>query len=381
MTEQAFAAYHPAPHSYTGEDVVEIGCHGNPLIVKHLLKAIHLSGLARMAERGEFTRRAYLNGKIDLAQAEAVAALIDARSVAGVEMAAKLLGGALSGELNDLSARLQDLLTSIEAAFVLDEAELDGNTLKQDLRTIIEQLKAYCGDASRAGRMFDGVVTTIAGRPNAGKSSLLNALLGYDRAIVHAEAGTTRDVIRETLSIDGLDFIFHDTAGIRAVEAGAESLGIARTFKAMNEADLILYVVDASRGLEPAEMELRPQGPDVILVYNKSDLGGPAPAASQAYPAVQLSALRGTGIAELKQAMRKVYPADLPRIFLERHTLLASQAVAALEQALAALETGLTPDVITLDLDSAAASLKEITGSNACSDKLDEIFARFCVGK
>ncbi len=361
--------------------MVEIGCHGNPLIVKKLLKAIRSSGLARLAERGEFTRRAYLNAKLDLAQAEAVAALIGARSAAGLEMAAQLLGGELSAELKWLTARLQELLIEIEAAFVLEERELETAELETELGELIAKLAGYAGDARRAERMFSGIVTTIAGRPNAGKSSLLNALLGYDRAIVHAEAGTTRDVIRETIAIDGLDFVFHDTAGIRAVEAGAESLGIARTFKALDEADLILYVVDSAQGLETGELDCLPEGRDVILVFNKADLTAGPPAFPSGYAAVSLSALKGTGLDELRQTMRALFPADLPRIFIERHAVLVKRATECLSQALAALRAGLTPDVITLDLDSAAAALKEITGSNACSDKLDEIFARFCVGK
>ncbi len=221
--------FHPGPNSYTGEDLAEISCHGNPLVVERIMGTISLTGLARLAHKGEFTRRAFLNHKMDLVQAEAVGALIGSSSPAGCEMAHALLKGELSGRIKAMIEAILVLLADIEASFITEDECIGHDVLLEELTHITSQISGLLKDARQAKGIYEGIVTTIAGLPNVGKSSLFNAILGYNRAIVHHEEGTTRDVLREHLNLGGIDFVFHDTAGIRETTSGPERIGVEKT--------------------------------------------------------------------------------------------------------------------------------------------------------
>ncbi|MEN6476273.1 MAG: tRNA uridine-5-carboxymethylaminomethyl(34) synthesis GTPase MnmE [Syntrophaceae bacterium] len=381
LIDQVMIAFHPAPHSFTGEDLAEIGCHGNPLIVRSVLEAIESTGLAVPAGRGEFTRRAYLGGKLTLPQAEALSALIDARSVSGVSMARDLMAGGLTTDLRRVLEDCQTVHAEIEASFLEEDIEIDVAELKARLQNGMAFLERALKGTEAAPGLYKGIATVIAGAPNAGKSSLFNALLGYERAIVHAEEGTTRDIIAEHMVFSGIDFIFHDTAGIRIPSTGAEQAGIDRTMAALKDADLILYVVDAARGLEEEESPWLSRG-KTIVVLNKIDLcldgaGDDVPG----FVTVRVSAKFRQGIDTLVQAMQRSFPQELPQIFLERHRHLMSQAATGLRRALSGLESGQALDVLTLDLIEAITSLKNLLGDETSEDVLDRIFAAFCVGK
>lgn len=380
VLDQAMIVFHPAPHSYTGEDLSEICCHGNPLIVQAILDAVQATGLACPAGKGEFTRRAFLNGKLDLAQAEAVGALIDARSLSGVRMAKDLLAGGLSDALRELLAAMQAVLADIEASFLIDDSEIDLNAIQERVANIIVRLGGYLRDASSAPALFKGITTIIAGLPNAGKSSLFNALLGFDRAIVHEEAGTTRDIITEHMLLSGIDFIFHDTAGIRETSTGPEKIGIDRTLAAIREADLVLYVVDSQCGLTADEFRWLVPG-KTIVVLNKIDLFPNGRQDIPGYTTVRTSAKFGSGITDLVAAMQRAFPQELPQVFLERHLGLLNRADDAMRLVAEALAGGSALDVLTLDLQAAIGALKTLLGDETRADILDAIFAAFCVGK
>lgn len=374
------AVFHPGPRSYTGEDLSEISCHGNPLIVDSVMALIRDTGLARLAEKGEFTRRAFLNGKIDLAQAEGVGALVSAGSASGTDMARSLLEGGLSGDVDSLAGEIQQVLSSIEASFILDEADsgLDRpDDLPSSVNALIGEIDDLLEGASEASRICSGVVTTIAGLPNAGKSSLFNAILGYPRAIVHHEEGTTRDILRERLEISGVDFIFHDTAGIRTASSGPEELGIQNTMEILKKSHLVLYVVDASAGISLGEEQWLNLGEKTLIVMNKADLVE----AGQDDGHVWVSAKYGRGIEGLLEAMTSLFPQDLPRVFLERHACLLSRARESLAHCLESARRGMTPDALAMDLGAALRFLKDVTGEGAPADLLDDVFSRFCVGK
>lgn len=379
--DQAMVAFHPAPHSYTGEDLAEISCHGNPLIVKTILDAIRATGLARPAQKGEFTRRAYLNGKLDLAQAEAVGALIEAQSLTGIEMARNLLAGDLSVVVQDIAMDLQDIQADIEASFIAEDIEFDENALIVRLGRVIDRLEGYARAGAAAASLYQGITTIIAGLPNAGKSSLFNVLLGFNRAIVHEEEGTTRDIIREHVILNGIDFMFHDTAGIRDTSTGPERIGIDRTIEAIRESDLLLYVVDAVKGIQDDEFRWLALGRKTIVVMNKMDLSTQTVAEIPGVDTVRISARCGQGIDDLLAAMHRAFPQDLPQVFLERHVYLLHQALDALNSATGARAGGLTMDVLTLDIQRAIQALKAIIGEESSENILDSIFSRFCVGK
>ncbi len=379
--DDVMAVLHPAPRSYTGEDLVEISCHGNPLIAASILDAIGQTALARLAERGEFTRRAFINGKLDLPQAEAVGALINAGSNTGLAMAGNLLHGNLSAQVASLRSQLDEIKTAVEAAFILEDQEVETAALYQKITGILETIRAELQGSRNSSAIYSGITCAIAGRPNAGKSSLLNAILGYSRAIVHEDEGTTRDIISEHVVVDGIDFIFHDTAGIRDVSSGPEKIGIEKTKEAFERADLVIYVIDAARGLHEEELAWLRSGKKTIAVFNKTDLCQDLPAPMTDIPTICISAKHHQNIDGLLQAMKDLYPSDLPRIFIERHVSLFERAGLALERAREALKEGLPPDIWIMDIDEAVHSLKNLTGEDFSDDVLDSVFSRFCVGK
>lgn len=361
--------------------MAEISCHGNPLLVGEILAAIGRTGLARIAEKGEFTKRAYINGKMDLAQAEAVGALVSARSTAGIEMANRVLAGELSLQMKEAGDALAGILAEIEASFIVDEIEVENTSVARALGPLISRLDPLLEGAQKASRLYSGIFTTIAGLPNAGKSSLFNAILGFDRAIVHQESGTTRDILRERITISGMDFIFHDTAGVRETSSGPERLGVEKTIEALRNSHLVLYVVDASKGLTPEEEQWLTLGERTIIVMNKTDLLGGNIPGDAAGNAVWVSAKYKEGIGGLMDRMAGLYSRHAPHVFLERHVHLLEKAREHLATCRQEALRNMTPDALSIDLKSALRCIREVSGEDVPQDMLDDIFSTFCVGK
>ena len=381
IIDQTMIVFHPGPNSYTGEDLAEISCHGNPLVVECIMGAISSTGLARLAHKGEFTRRAFLNHKMDLVQAEAVGALIGSSSPAGCEMAHALLKGELSDRIKAMIETIVGILAEIEVSFITEDECIEQDVLLESLTRITSQISVLLKDARQAKGVYEGIVTTIAGLPNVGKSSLFNAILGYNRAIVHHEEGTTRDVLREHLNLDGIDFVFHDTAGIRETSSGPERIGVEKTIETLKASNLVLYVVDAREGIKPHESQWLTLADKTIVVMNKKDLDKGEIKADPGYDTVRISAKFAQGIDELLTAMRRAFPQDQPLVFLDRHAYLLEKALDSLDSCLKTLREGFTADVLTIDLKHAMDHLRKITGETADEDILERIFSRFCIGK
>ncbi len=381
-----------APRSYTGEDVVELSCHGSPTVLRLALRALGGLGV-RMAQPGEFTRRAFVNGKLDLTQAEAVMELIEADSRREAAAAGAHLQGSTARKIEALRDRLLTIAAAISAYvdFPDDEIEQTGAAeLEAQLRGIEEQarelLRGY--DAGRIVR--DGVRTVIAGRTNAGKSSLMNLLAGGEYSIVTGAPGTTRDIVERQVSAGGVKLILQDTAGLRRARAEAEKIGVARSLDAACAAALVLCVFDCSRPLHADDRLLteRTEGKDRIAVLNKSDL--PVRTDLEYIQAhfkhiVYTSALQGTGLDELGACIARLYlsgaPADADLLFSERQFGCLDRMAAALESARGALRAGVTLDAVGVLIDDAIACAGEITGANVSEDTVRRIFDRFCVGK
>ena len=382
-----------APHSYTGEDVVEFHCHGSPYLLRRVLELVWREG-ARPAEPGEFTLRAFLNGKLDLAQAEAVADLIRARSEAQLRSALALHEGKLSQQVQALSDDLLRLLATVEAHIDFSEelGELDPHTLIPDLQSLLQRLDALLQGA-RAGRILrEGARVAIVGRPNVGKSSLLNALLGEERAITTDIPGTTRDTLEESLIIGGVPLVILDTAGLRESADVVEQIGIERARRAAERADLILFVYDLTApdwDADRALLETLPAHAPKLLVGNKMDAADPAQVqrACSVFPdSVLISALTGAGLDALQEAILTAL--EVQRIGEEtltlthqRHIQAVADAKRALEHARDALQHGYSPDLIAVDLRAAWLALGAITGETADETLVQRIFRDFCIGK
>jgi tRNA modification GTPase len=388
----------PGPHSYTGEDSAEFHCHGSPVVLRELLSALFAAG-ARQALPGEFTRRAFLNGRMDLTQAEAVIDLIEAETAAAAKNAMAQLNGGLRRPLE----QVQDVLLDVTSRFyaVVDYPDEDIEDIRPEqvasaLDAARETLTRLLGTCQRGKVLRSGVRTAIVGRPNAGKSSLLNALAGYDRAIVTDIPGTTRDTVEESVLCGGVLLRLIDTAGIRDTADAVEQLGVARSRAALEAADLVLAVVDSSVPMteeDEAILALAVRHPAWILVGSKSDLpSAPAPFLSlgdgQHAPAatVQVSAVTGAGLAELERAVSALFPAGDPHdagslLTDQRQEDAVRRARDAIQRAQAAMAAGLTPDAILTDAEEALNALGELTGRTAREELVDRIFSRFCVGK
>jgi tRNA modification GTPase len=379
--DQVMVVFHPGPHSYTGEDLAEISCHGNPVIVDMIMDRIRQTGLARLAEKGEFSRRAFLNGKLDLIQAEAVGVLVNTRTMKGLETALNMIQGKLSAQFSGLVDDTASLLADLEASFMTEEADLAPEDISGRLRVLAKDMAELLAGARSASILQRGVNTTIAGLPNVGKSSLFNAILGYPRAIVHHEEGTTRDVLMERVTIGGIDFLFHDTAGIRDTTSGPEMIGVEKTIEHLKESDLVLYVVDARTGMSTEESKWLGLCGKTIMVQNKVDLLGGNSQEIPGFRTVPLSAKTGAGMDLLFKAMAEGFPQNEKALILDRHAYLLGQAVTCLEQCIEAVSSGYTPDVLAMDIDRALGYLRQLTGRAADEDVLDRIFAGFCIGK
>jgi tRNA modification GTPase len=378
--DEGLALYYPAPHSYTGEAVLELQGHGGPVVMQTLLAACIAAG-ARHAEPGEFTRRAFLEGKLDLAQAEAVADLIDASSREAARSALRSLSGEFSSAIAALVAQLIELRALVEAMLDFPEEEIDA-VHADDASARLARLRAALQDTlakSRQGSLLrTGIHVVIAGRPNVGKSSLLNRLAGEDRAIVTPIAGTTRDALREPIEIDGMPIVLVDTAGLRASQDEVERLGIQRTRQELERADVVLEVFEAGSAAPPGE----PLAKEAtrIRVYNKSDL---APGFAPSGPgAVVVSAKTGAGLDGLRKAILQTagWTSTGESVFLarERHVRALELARRHLEAAAGALRQW---EFLAEELRLAQQTLGSITGEFTADDLLGEIFSRFCIGK
>ncbi len=383
-----------APKSYTREDIAEISCHGGPVPLKKTLELCIKYG-ARLADPGEFTKRAYLNGRIDLSQAEAVCDIIKAKTEAALSCAVSQLSGVLSEEINKQKSELVDILATTEAAIDYSEDELpviDGEEVLEKVGKIGIALEKILL-TFQTGKIFrDGVRTAIIGKPNVGKSSLLNVLVGQNRAIVTEIPGTTRDIIEETIDISGIPLILTDTAGIRKHSKDiVEKIGIERAQETLETADLVLFVLDSSSELSHEDFHIAELivSKKVILVLNKSDKPSKIGNVSELEipaPVVAISASKNEGIEELKKIIYNLFiTSDINTSdFLltnTRHKILIENALGSLEKAVASVKDGLSEEFTATDLRSALNYLGEITGEVPTEEILDRIFSNFCIGK
>jgi tRNA modification GTPase len=406
--DEVVVTYFAKPHSYTTDDIVEISAHGSPVVLRHIVE-LSLARGARLAEPGEFTMRAFLNGRLDLTQAEAVRDLIDSQTLFQAKVAAQQLEGALSNRLKPIKTKLIDLIALLEAGidFAEDDVSVaqDATILKRiaEVKTALEQLAA----SFAFGKIVhQGLTLAIVGRPNVGKSSLFNCLVERERAIVTSQPGTTRDLVSETVAIGGIPVELVDTAGIRQALDEAESIGIKKSMEALADADLVLIVIDKSAPQNDEEEELVKQveGRPTLIVENKSDLQGPcgdgrrarpsgaepgrlSPADSRILQHISTSALTGEGIPALREAILKHVTGDATSqpesgfLTSVRHQKLVNDSLIALDAAKRAVALKVPHEMLLLDLYGALRPIDEITGATTSDDILNLIFGTFCIGK
>lgn len=384
VVDQVVVTFFQAPRSYTAEDVIEISCHGAPVILRFCVERACEAG-ARLAEPGEFTLRAFVNGRIDLPQAEAVRDLIDATTVYQARIAAQQVEGSVSRRIRPIKERLLELISLLEAGidFAEDDVSVASNEqILARLSPIEEDLSKLAATFAYGKLVHSGITLAIVGRPNVGKSSLFNRLLEQDRAIVTDIPGTTRDLVSEVASIDGIPVKFVDTAGIRAGNDVVENLGIERSYQAMADADVTVVIFDLSAPVTAEDNALldraKRQG-RYVLAGNKADLPR---AAEMPSDYVAVSALSGEGIANLR---RQIAPAVAREgagfITSIRHEQLLRESLAALKQARSAIEFGIPHEMLLLDLYAALRPIDAITGATTADDILNRIFSTFCIGK
>lgn len=385
-----------APRSYTAEDVVEIGTHGGIVAVQAVLRAVLRQGV-RLAEPGEFTKRAFLNGRIDLAQAEAVMDLIRSKSERAFRVARRQMEGVLSDRIRGLRRRLVELLAHVEVNIDYPEHDVPEVTAELVAGVCGEALKEVEDLLAQAGRgkiLREGIVTAIVGRPNAGKSSLLNALARENRAIVTDIPGTTRDIVEESVSLGGIPIRLMDTAGIRETEDVVERIGVERTREALREADLILHVIAVDEPLHEDDVRLLEELADrpAVIVLNKIDLPGKLDEAeverlAGGKPVVRVSARDGSGLDRLEESVRELFfggsiaADDFTYVSNARHIDLLRRAADSLRDAKAAAEAGMPVDILQIDVAAAWEALGEIVGEAAGEALIDQIFSQFCLGK
>ncbi|MBM4466734.1 MAG: tRNA uridine-5-carboxymethylaminomethyl(34) synthesis GTPase MnmE [Chloroflexi bacterium] len=391
VIDEVLVCYMKAPRTYTRQDVAEINCHGGIAPLRRTLELCLRQG-ARLASPGEFTLRAFVNGRIDLAQAEAVLDIVRAKTEAGLRVAVDQLEGRLSDQVRALRGQLVDVLAYLEATIDFEEDDIPERDIAPDLEEARRQLEQLLAHADRGMIYRQGIRTAIVGRPNVGKSSLLNALLRTSRAIVTPIPGTTRDTLEETLNLQGIPLVLVDTAGIVAeTENVIEQLSIERSRRALAQADLALLVVDRSESLTEADHQIAglAAGKAAILVINKIDLpraGGSLDIMPEA-PRVEISALTGDGLEELEETIvevvfsGQVLASDEPLVSSSRHKDILRRALDCVASAQGAHTRGMPADFVAIDLTSAVNALGEITGETVTEDLLEVIFSEFCVGK
>lgn len=373
--DQCIAIRYAAPHSFTGNDLVELTLHGNPLLIEQVIRAVISMG-ARIAEPGEFTERAVLNGKLDLVQAESIADLIAARTPLQAKLSLGNLDGTLSRTASALRESLLFVISRLEAA--LDFADegyefIARDEAQQRVASALRDCESLAETYRRGRATTKGLSAVILGRPNAGKSTLLNRLVGSDRAIVTPIPGTTRDIVRETIDIGGLPVTLSDTAGLREGADVVEGIGIERARSAAESADIVLYLVDASLGLTEEDRAELSRLPDPLIVYSKTDLA--------AAPPVALTTLTLLDTLDAFVRERFAAPESSATLVNERQFAAVAECAAALRDALSSFEENLDEQMILVDLHRAANALGVLTGAITRDEIFDEIFAKFCIGK
>jgi tRNA modification GTPase len=394
ILDRAVLTYFKSPQSYTGEDVVELSCHGSPPLLLRVVDSLLLLG-ARAAEPGEFTMRALSNGRLNLTQAEAVRDLIDARTHTAVRQAARQLGGELSARLQPIKDSLIEIIVPLESSleFVEDDLPHDiSAAVAQKLSALAKKLEELA-DTFRRGRLLkEGLRVTLVGRPNVGKSSLFNSLVAYDRAIVTDVPGTTRDTLSEVINIDGVPVLITDTAGVRESIDKIEQLGIERTRRAVTDADLIVIVLDGSQPFMPEDKKILDEssGNSLLIALNKRDLENfdlnYAQFFADGHPTIPISAKTGDGLSELRAAIMKPFSTNRSGeisfvITSARHYDLLRRASMALRSTERLFLDSLSEEIILAKLYEALRFLGEITGETTSEDVLSEIFSSFCIGK
>ncbi|HEY8443531.1 MAG TPA: tRNA uridine-5-carboxymethylaminomethyl(34) synthesis GTPase MnmE [Clostridia bacterium] len=379
FSDQSLFVYFKAPNSYTGEDLVEFHLHGGYALTMGVLNECIEKG-ARVAEPGEFTKRGFLNGKISLSSAEGVIEMINAQSEAQVNAGYKLLEGALNRQCSKMQDEITDIIAELEAAIDYPEEDLETMALdeaKRRAQKFIEALQKLKDTQNTARFVKDGIKVAIAGKPNVGKSSLLNALIQYDRAIVTDIPGTTRDTIDEAYSYKGVNFIITDTAGLREADDSVEKLGIERSYKSIKSADVVLFLIDNTYSDEDKELLKSIDKKNIIIVKNKADISD-----SKDNADILISAKSGQGIEELKE---KIYNMFIDRKIISGGLMLThSRHIAAVNKAYDSLKNSLKadqPDLMAMDLKEAWQALGEITGTTVSEAIIDRIFEKFCLGK
>ena len=390
VLDEAVVTWFQTPNSYTGEDIVEIAAHGSPVLLEHILRTCIRSG-ARLAEPGEFTQRAFLSGRLDLTQAEAVHDLIESTTLHQARIAAQQLGGALSRQIAPIKEKLIHLVATLEAGIDFAEDDIDllpSEQIAAEIEAIQSPLAVLEQTFSYGRIVRDGFTLAIVGRPNAGKSSLFNRLIQRDRAIVTSAPGTTRDPVTERVSLEGIPLELVDTAGLRDATDEAETIGITKSREAMAEADLVLLVLDATAQLDPedeaaiAAHAARP----LLIALNKHDLVLNSSLPNHSHTIIQTSALTGEGIPELRKAILALITAGAPTTETALLTNLRQQqtistSLAALSRARQAVARAIPHEMLLLDLYDALQSLDALTGATTTDDILHLIFSTFCIGK
>jgi len=399
--DRCLATVSRAPHSYTGEDTAELQCHGSPAALTLALEALFAAG-ARQALPGEFTRRAFLNGRLDLTQAEAIDGLIHAPTAPAARQAAQQLGGALRGAVEEVYLELADLMSHFHAVLDYPDEDIEPFQAEEISTTLIsagEKLSRLCATYRRGRALAEGIPCAIIGLPNAGKSTLFNALLGYERAIVTDVPGTTRDTVEELVTLGDVPLRLIDTAGVREAQDTVERLGVERSRAALERADLVLVLHDSTVPDCPEDREAvrlaEHSGKPWLYVETKADLSGipadgPSPLGEMQNPpaaAVRVSAVTGEGMEELEKAVESLFSAGLGAdaggavLTNARQAEAAGRAGQAVERASQSLRVGITPDAVLTDVEEAMEALGELTGRSVRADITQRIFERFCVGK
>ena len=391
IIDEVVVTYFARPHSYTADDVVEISAHGSPVVLRHIVEIALASG-ARLADPGEFTMRAFLNGRIDLAQAEAVRDLIDAQTLYQAQVAVQQLGGALSRTLQPAKKKLVELVALLEAGidFADDDVPvLPAATSHAHLAEVRVPLEKLASSFAYGKIVHEGLTLAIVGRPNVGKSSLFNRLVERERAIVTATPGTTRDLVSEAVAIGGIPLRLVDTAGIRESKDEAESIGIQKSWEVLADADMVLVVLDATQPVTSEDTALIAQATQrkAIVVENKADLAAARQGESVTPSAVRTSALTGDGVPALREEiLRQILGSSAAQTETAlltnlRHQRLVEQALQSLGTAATAVDGRVPHEMLLLDLYAALRALDEITGATTTDDILSLIFGTFCIGK
>lgn len=391
--DECIATVFRTPHSYTGEDVVELSCHGGVYLTAQVLRAVFDAG-ARAAQAGEFTKRAYLNGKLDLVEAESVMDLISSRSKASARAALNVKEGALSRRINEIKSTLTDQAAHLNAWADYPEEdipEIENSTLNDILTIAKANLEMILNEYDNGKVLKDGIDTVIAGKPNVGKSTLMNLLAGYDKSIVTSVAGTTRDVVEESVNLDDIILNLSDTAGIHTTQDEIESIGVDKAKDRVNSAALILCVFDSSKELDDEDRAIinMVRDANAIAILNKSDL--PRKLDENEIKAafdntINISAKHGEGVNDLIEAIKHVcvigdVNAADALIYNERQRSLVKQSINCVTEAIEALNMGMTLDAVTVLIEEAIGSLCELTGERVSDEVIDRVFHQFCVGK